>query len=33
MSWHEKLIVSDLSISLVEVIPPGDLETCPLPGS
>ena len=29
MSWHEKFIVSDLSTSLAEVIPPRDLETRP----
>ena len=29
MSWHEKLVVPDLSTSLAEVIPPRDLETRP----
>jgi len=29
MSWHEKFVVSDLSTSLVELIPPRDLETRP----
>ncbi|MFB3882700.1 MAG: hypothetical protein ACE149_15645 [Armatimonadota bacterium] len=29
MSWHEKFEIADLSTSLVEVIPPRDLETRP----
>ena len=29
MSWHEKFVIVDLSTSLVEVIPPRDLETRP----